>query len=168
MSDELLMLAKKIADLEKRLARTEKMEFGTTASLLEAGFAKTSEGGEVRYIVMCQIAPTTDWSANGTANVGLECSSPIAGTMVSIAANVQTAGTTGTAIVDVNKNGTTIMATNKLKWDSGEKSTRDYSGTAAALSTTALAVGDILSVDIDTNHTTKSKGLTVTIGVRQS
>jgi len=122
----------------------------------------------IRYFDIRVIEATTDWSANGTTAVGGDFRSPFAGTMVSISAWSDTAGTTGTATVDVNKNGTTIMGTNKLNWDSTEKSTATYSGTAAALSVTSLAAEDIITVDIDTNHTTKSKGLTVRIGVRMT
>jgi len=47
MSDDALsVILEQIAELRKRVARSERMEFGTTASLLAAGFAKTSEGGE--------------------------------------------------------------------------------------------------------------------------
>lgn len=122
----------------------------------------------VRYLVIRVIASTTDWSVDGSTSVGGVVPVPITGTIVEIYGDSDTAGTTGTAIVDVNKNGTTIMTTNKLKWDSTEVSTRTYSGTAPGLTTTAITAGDLITVDIDTNHTTKSKGLTITLGIRQT
>ena len=121
----------------------------------------------VRYVNWRVLTPTVEWSADGTTVVGGDLEVPFTGTIVEIGAYVDTAGTTGTAIVDVNLNGSTIMTTNKLKWDSTEKSTRTYSGTAPGLTTTAVTAGDILTVDIDTNHTTKSKGLTIRLGIRQ-
>ncbi len=122
----------------------------------------------VRYIYLRVISAISDWPADGSTAVGGDFEIPFAGTITEIGAFVDTAGTTGTSIVDVNLNGSTIMTTNKLKWDSTEKSTRTYSGTAAGLTTTTVAAGDILTVDIDTNHTTKSKGLTIRLGIRQS
>jgi len=122
----------------------------------------------VRYLVIRVIASTTDWSVDGSTSVGGAVPIPITGTIVEIYGDSDTAGTTGTAIVDVNKNGTTLMTTNKLKWDSTEVSTRTYSGTAPGLTTTSITAGDLITVDIDTNHTTKSKGLTITLGIRQS
>lgn len=122
----------------------------------------------VRYLVIRVIASTTDWSVDGSTSVGGAAPVPITGTIVEIYGDSDIAGTTGTAIVDVNKNGTTIMTTNKLKWDSTEVSTRTYSGTAPGLTTTAITAGDLITVDIDTNHTTKSKGLTITLGIRQT
>jgi len=122
----------------------------------------------IRYIYIRVVGATTDWSADGTTSIGGDFECPIAGTITEIGAFVDTAGTTGTAIVDVNLNGSTIMTTNKLKWDSTEKSTRTYSGTAPGLTTTAVVAGDIFTVDIDTNHTTKSKGLTIRLGIKQT
>jgi hypothetical protein len=115
------------------------------------------------YIIIRCVKDDTDLPADGTLKVGGEVPMPYTGTIVSIFGDVDTAGTTGTMTVD----GTTIMATTKLNWDSTEKSTRTYSGTVATLSTTAITAGDLFSVDIDTNHTTKAKGLTITIGVRR-
>ena len=120
----------------------------------------------VRYILFRVIEKTTDWSADASTAVGGDLVIPFTGTIVDIEADSDTAGTTGTAIVDVNLNGTTIMTTDKLKWDSTEKSTRDYSGNAPGLTTTAVTAGGIITLDIDTNHTTKSKGLTLFLAIR--
>jgi len=58
------------------------------------------------------------------------------------------------------------MTTNKLSFDSLEKTTTT-AATPPDLTTTALAVGDIITIDIDSIHTTAAKGLTVYIGVRE-
>lgn len=136
--------------------------------------AKNSSGTVVnpvevtRYISLRAIEANTSWPSNGSTNISGDFPIPFAGTLKSIRADVDTAGTTGTSVVDVNLNGTTIMSTTKLQWDSAEKSTSTYSGTAATLSTTSVAAGDIITIDVDTNHTVASKGLTVTIGVLPS
>ena len=122
----------------------------------------------LRHVMIRVISSTEDWSADGSTAVGGDFRSPVTGTIVDIWAYVDTAGTTGTAIVDVNLNGSTLMTTHKIKWDSTEKYSKDYSGTLPVLTTTSISAGGILTVDIDTNHTTKSKGLTVVLAVRES
>lgn len=150
------------------LAITSEINTGTDSTRAMPVDQYVASNRNVRYVVLRAIAPATDWSANGTTNVSGDFPMPFAGTLVSIKGDVDTAGTTGTATVDVNLNGSTIMTTNKLNWDSTEKSTSTYSGTAAGLTTTAVSAGDLITVDIDTNHTTKSKGLTVTLGIRMT
>ena len=88
---------------------------------------------------------------------------PFAGTIADIKASLSTAGSSGTTI-DVNLNGSTIMTTNKLNFDASEKTTRSYSGTAATLTTTAVAEDDELTFDIDTAGT-GAKGAKVYIYV---
>jgi hypothetical protein len=78
-----------------------------------------------------------------------------------------TAGTTGTMVVDVKINGTSIMTTNKLDFDTGEKTTTTAS-TPPDLTTTTLAVGNIITIDVASLHTTAAKGLTVYMAVREN
>jgi len=118
-----------------------------------------------RYLALKTIAPATDVTA-ATDQFG-DYVSPFAGTIQQsdsieelLSAACETAGTTGTMIVDVHLNGTTIMTTNKLDIETTEKSTTTAT-TQPDLTTTALAIGDIITVDIDTIHTTACKGLTV-------
>lgn len=125
----------------------------------------------VRWLVFDLVAPTTDCAA-GT-NLGGDFVSPIAGTILQsdttpfyIYATNSTAGTTGNMVVDVNIGGTSIMTTNKLSFDSTEKTTTT-SATPPDLTTTALAVGDIITIDVDSVHTTAAKGLKVYIGIRE-
>ena len=156
------------------LTAAGKVELSTTAEI-DTGTDTTrampidqfvASARNVRYILFRVIAKATDWDADGTTAVGGDLVIPFTGTIVDIEADVDTAGTTGTAIVDVNLDGSTIMTTDKLKWDTGEKSTRTYSGTAPGLTTTAVTAGQIITLDIDTNHTTKSKGLTLFLAIR--
>jgi hypothetical protein len=80
-------------------------------------------------------------------------------------ANNTTAGVTGTMVVDIHKNGTTIMATNKLDIETGEKTTEDAT-TQPDLTVTTVAAGDIITFDIDAIHSgTAAKGLAVTMTV---
>lgn len=150
------------------LATTAEINTGTDSTRAMPVDQFVASNRNVRYIFLRVVEKSTDWPADGTTGVGGDFEMPFAGTITEIGAYSDTAGTTGTAIVDVNLNGSTIMTTNKLKWDSTEKSTRTYSGTAPGLTTTAVAAGDLITVDVDTNHTTKSKGLTVRLGIRQS
>lgn len=143
---------------------SQKDSTGAVIDLAAAG-----GGSQARHILFRVLSKTTSWPANGTTVVGGDLVIPFAGTITDIEADVDVAGVTGTATVDVNLNGATIMTTNKLNWDSGEKSTRTFSGAAPGLTTTAVALGDIITLDIDTNHTgTAAQGLTLYIGITQS
>lgn len=121
----------------------------------------------VRFILFKVVAAGSSWPANGTTATGGDLELPFTGTITEIGGYVDTAGTTGTAVVDVNLNGTTIMTTNKLSFDTGEKTTRT-AATAPTLTTTAVTAGDLITVDIDTNHTTRAQGLTIRLGIRQT
>lgn len=150
------------------LATTAEINTGTDTTRAMPVDQFVASNRNVRYVNIRVIKNDTDWSADGTTTIGGDFEIPFTGTITEIGGYVDTAGTTGTAIVDVNLNGATIMTTNKLKWDSTEKSTRTYSGTAPGLTTTAVTAGDIITVDIDTNHTTKSKGLSIRLGIRMT
>jgi hypothetical protein len=153
------------------LAATDRLllvDDGTTALQdVTVSVLTTYIRGTDYFVIRC-VRNDSDLPADGTTSLGGATPCPFAGTLVSIFADVDTAGTTGTQIVDVNLNGATIMTTNKLNWDSTEKSTRTYSGTAPGLTTTAVVAGDLITVDIDTNHTTKAKGLVVTLGITKT
>ena len=92
---------------------------------------------------------------------------PFTGTITEIGAYCDTAGTTGTATIDVNLGGTTIMTTNKISIETTEKSSRDAT-TQPGLTTTAVTAGNILTCDIDAIQTTAGKGLTIRLGIRQT
>ena len=128
----------------------------------------------IEWIVFDVVAPTTDCST-GT-NLAGDFVSPIAGTILQndsspfyLYATNSTAGTwttTGT-VVDININGASIMTTNKLDFDTTEKTTTT-AATPPDLATTALSVGDIITIDIDTiADGTAPKGLKVYMAIRQ-
>ncbi len=74
---------------------------------------------------------------------------PYAFTLTDIRASLTTAGSTsGNLTVDVNDGGTTIMTTNKLKFDTTEKTTTTAT-TAPTLTDTALADDAEITIDVD-------------------
>ena len=83
-------------------------------------------------------------------------------TVKAVGAYVDTAGTTGTATIDIHEAGTTIMTTNKITLDTGEKSS-ETAATAPAVTDTAIAADAIITFDVDGIHTTPANGLTVWI-----
>lgn len=89
---------------------------------------------------------------------------PYAFTLTGIRASLTTAGTDAEVIVDVDLNGATIMTTDKLKFDTGEKTTTTYSGDDAALTTTALTDDGEITVNIDQiGSSVAGAGLKVTL-----
>ena len=125
--------------------------------------ASTTGNSDVRFVIWRVVAADTNCAVDTTVSGDFEF--PFTGTITEIGAYTDTAGTTGTMVVDVHLAGTTIMTTDKLDIDTTEKSTRT-AATAPALTTTAITAGDILTCDIDAIHTTPAKGLSIRIGVR--
>lgn len=99
-------------------------------------------------------------NASTATTVGGDFEMPFTGVLTGIGAYVDTAGVTGTAVFDVHKNGTTVMTTSKITIDTTEKTSRT-AVTAPVITTTALAEGDIITIDIDTAQTTPAIGLSV-------
>jgi len=118
-----------------------------------------------RHIVLRALDAATSHTV--LASVGGDFEMPIAGAILEIGAYVDTAGVTNLATIDVHKNGTTIMTTNKITIDTAEKTSRT-AATAPVLTTTTLAAGDIITIDIDAIQTTAAKGLTVRMTVREA
>ena len=125
----------------------------------------------IRYLVFSLVASDTDVATATT--IGGDFTIPFAGTILQddtlhdqFAATTDTAGTTGTMVVDVHLNGTTIMTTNKLDIETTEKGTQT-AATQPDLTTTAVVAGDILTFDVDAIHTTAAKGLKVYIAIRE-
>lgn len=118
-------------------------------------------GVSTKYILYRVLSPAT---SHTVSSVGGDLEIPVTGTITAIGAYVDTAGTTGTGTIDVNKNGTTIMTANKITIDTGEKSSRT-AATAPALTTTSVSAGDVLTFDIDGTHTTPAKGLTIRLTI---
>lgn len=79
--------------------------------------------------------------------------------LIGIHGNVSTAGTTGAMAVDVNVDGITIMATDKLDIASAAVADDD----SAVISAPNIPARGVLTFDVDAIHTTPAKGLTVTL-----
>jgi hypothetical protein len=125
--------------------------------------ASTTGNSDVRFVIWRAVA--SDTACATATGVSGDFEFPYTGTITEIGAYNDTAGTTGTMVVDVHLGGTTIMTTDKLDIDTTEKTTRT-AATAPTLTTTAITAGDILTCDIDAIHTTPANGLTIRIGVR--
>ena len=94
------------------------------------------------------IIPCSDETSNittGTAKRTFRM--PYAATLVAVRASVNTAPTGSTIVIDVNKNGTTVLST-KLSIDASEK-TSYTAATPAVISVTAIAIDDEISIDFD-------------------
>jgi len=124
----------------------------------------------VKFLAFRLVASDTAVAVDTT--VGGDFRIPFSGTILQddstphlFAAVNDTAGTTGTQVVDVNLNGTTIMTTNKLDTDTTEKSSAT-GATLPDLTTTAVSAGDILTFDVDAIHTTPANGLTIYMAIR--
>ncbi len=146
------------------LATTAEIDTGTDSTRAMPVDQFVASKRNIRYIDWRVVEAATDTAVDTSITGDFEI--PISGTIVSIGAYVDTAGTTGTMTIDVNIAGTTIMTTNKITIDTTEKSSRT-AATAPALTTTATTAGDIFTVDIDAIHTTAAKGCVVRFGVRE-
>lgn len=154
------------------LATSTEIDTGTDSTRAMPVDQFVASKRNIRWLSFNLVAPGTA-CAVGT-NLGGDFVCPIAGTILQsdttpfyIYATNSTAGTTGNMVVDVNINGTSIMTTNKLSFDTTEKTTTT-SATPPDLTTTTVAVGDIITIDVDSLHTTPASGLTVYIGIREA
>ena len=152
-------------------ASIAEVDAGTESSKVVSPDSLQGSKRNIRYLVFNLVAPDSDVET-GT-NLGGEITIPFSGTILQddstkqwLMATNSTAGTIGTMVVDININGSTIMNTNKLDIETGEKSTEDAT-TQPDLTTTNLNIGDIITIDIDSVHTTPAKGLTVYVAVRE-
>lgn len=117
--------------------------------------------------ILYRIVPSDQNTAIGNITGG-DLVMPFAGFVSLVGATVDTAGTTNTTTVDINKNGSSILKT-KVTIDSAKKTSR----TAAIPSIINAAVrffstGDIFTFDIDAVNTTPAKGLTMFLNVTQT
>ena len=92
----------------------------------------------------------------------------VTGTIIDCGAYTDTAGVTGTAIIDIHKNGTTIMTTNKIAIASAQKSSEDGGATQPTITAGGYTPNDILTVDKDTAHGYPALGLVVWVDLRES
>lgn len=155
------------------LATIAETDTGTDATRAVTPDGLQGSVRNIRYLVFSLIDSTTNVAAD--TDVGGDFVIPFGGTILQsdtlknqLAATNTTAGITGTMVVDIHLNGTTIMDTNKLDIETTEKSTVDAT-TQPDLTTTAISANDILTFDIDAVHSgTAAKGLKVYIAIRET
>lgn len=111
-----------------------------------------------KYAVFRIIASDTDVAV--ASSIGGDFRLPFAGNLVEVGAYVDVAGVTGDQIADINLNGATVMDTDKLDIETGEKSTED-AAQQPVLTTTAFSKDDIFNFDVDQIQTTAAKGLSI-------
>jgi len=155
-------------------ATSAEVDTGTEASKSVTPDNFQASKRNIRWLVFNLVAKGT---SNATAtNIAGDFVSPVAGTILQsdttpfyLYATNSTAGifTTVGLVVDISLGGTSIMTTNKLDFDTTEKTTTTAS-TPPDLTDTTIAVGDIITIDIDSvNDGTLAKGLTVYMAVRE-
>lgn len=154
------------------LATITETDTGTDATRAVTPDGLQGSKRNIRYLVFSLVASDTSVAADTT--IGGDFTIPFSGTILQddtlhdqLAATTDTAGTTGTMVVDIHLNGTTIMTTNKLDIETGEKGTQT-AATQPDLTTTTVAAGDILTFDIDAVHSgTAALGLKVLMAIRE-
>lgn len=118
-----------------------------------------------RFILYRCVNNVVDTSV--TNNVGGYLVMPFEGYILDggIGATVDTAGTTNSTTIDINKNGSTILST-KISIETTETDSRNAT-TQPVLKPDMkkFSVGDKFSFDIDAISTTPAKGLTVYMNV---
>lgn len=153
------------------LATTAEINTGTDSTRAMPVDQYVASLRNVHWVQIRLVASGTDVATGTTIEGDWVC--PFTGTLLQddnhkelLMAYNDTAGTTGTMVVDIHKGGTTIMTTNKLDIETGEKNTRDAT-TQPDLTTTAVTKGDIFTFDVDAVHSgTAAKGLVVAFAIR--
>lgn len=112
-------------------------------------------------LVPLMFALSDESTAITTGTAKLTARAPYAFTLSAVRASVNTVSSSGVVTVDINKNGTTVMSTNKLSIDASEK-TSVTAATAAGISSSSFADDDEITFDIDAAGT-GAKGLKVTL-----
>lgn len=121
---------------------------------------------KTRFMMYRILNPTVSTSVGNV--VGGDWVAPFTGYITDVGATVDTAGTTGTTTIDINKNGSSIMTT-KITIDSAEKTSRT-AATPSVINGTmqSFQLGDIFTFDVDAINTTPAKGLTVFMNLVQT
>lgn len=116
---------------------------------------------EIQKFIIVRIVKNDTVTTTGTS-VGGDFVMPFEGYITSVGATVDTAGTTNTTDVDINKNGSTILST-VITIDSTEKTSRTASTPYKFVndSPPTFLEGDIITFDIDAVHSTPATGLSV-------
>lgn len=116
-----------------------------------------------RYVIFRIVEAQTDTTIDTV--VGGDFVIPFGGYITNVGATVDTAGTTNTTTIDVNKNASTILST-KITIDSTEKTSRT-AAIPVVINPTLLTFieGDIFTFDVDAVNATPAKGLTIFMNV---
>ena len=115
---------------------------------------------KIKFPVEIGVAVSDETSNLSTGTAKTTFRMPFAMTLTTVRANVNTAPTGSTIIVDINENGSTILST-KLSIDASEK-TSTSAASAAVISDTALADDAEIKIDIDqVGSSNTGKGLKV-------
>jgi len=139
---------------------------GTSGQVLSTdgsgGLSWANNNNDV-FIVAC-----SDETTNLTAGTDkARFTMPYAGTLTAVKADVNTAPTGSTLVVDINEAGVSVLST-KLSIDAGESSS-STAATPPVISDSALASGAVISIDIDQiGSTVAGAGLKVTLFVTRS
>ncbi|AWR86266.1 hypothetical protein [Meiothermus taiwanensis] len=123
--------------------------------------AESASGGSLNSIQSFVIAASDETSnlTTGTAKVTFRM--PYAFTPTAVRASLSTASSSGPVVVDIRKNGASIMGSNKLSIDDNER-TSTTAATQPNLVDTNLGDDAEISIDI-TSAGTGAKGLKVTL-----
>ena len=152
------------------IATITEIDTGTDAGRAVSPDGLQGSKRNIRYLQFRLIPKATDVTADTDFQGDFIC--PFDGTILQddtlvnqLFAWTDTAGVTGTMVVDIHLNGTTIMTTNKLDIETGEQGTQTAL-TQPDLTTTAISAGDVVTFDVDSIHSgTAAKGLVVGIAV---
>lgn len=155
------------------IANTAEIDAGVDASRAISVDQFVASKRNVRLLEFSLVASKTDVAVE--ADIGGDWPLQFSGTILQddtnkhlLKATNTTPGVDGTMIVDIKLNGTSIMTTNKLDIETGEKTTVD-AATQPDLTTTAFVAGDILTWHITAIHsTTPAKGLKGWMAIRES
>jgi hypothetical protein len=160
------MALKRISDYTAAttpLAGTEMLEVETAAGVSRKTTAQAIANlasGSSTFPVAIQVA-ASDEVTSITAGVSkLTFRAPYAFTLTGARASLSTASSSGNPVIDVNKNGTSVLST-KISIDATEK-TSVTAATPPVISTSAFADDDEITIDVDTAGT-GAKGLKVTL-----
>jgi integrin beta 8 len=140
---------------------------GATAAAGTAASASRSDHVHQRDsdVIVVPVGDESTSVTTGTNKVRFRM--PFAATLLAVRANVNTAPTDSTLIVDINEGGTSVLGT-KLSIDAGE-TTSTTADAAATITDTALADDAVISIDIDQiGSTVAGAGLKVSLFVRRS
>jgi hypothetical protein len=152
------------------LTTIAEVDAGTDTTRAVTADALHGSNRNLRFFTFDLYGPTTD-VATGTV-LHVRFPAPYDGEFVQddsnpdyFMAQTETAGTTGTMVVDVHLAGTTIMSTNKIDIESGERDSTT-AATQPDLTTTSFTKGQEIAVQVDAIHTTAAKGLHVRLAHR--